>query len=381
MKKEDKKSKKRSSLISGIATLSGTMIGAGILGIPYAISRSGFLIGLMFILGLGILSILIHLYIGEIMLRTKENHQLTGYAEKYLGKPGKFLMLFSVIFGLYSALIAYLIGEGESLSYLIFGNIEFSFYFTILFFIFVLFFILIGLDIIKKEISIGVIFFLVLIVLIALLFAPKIDIQNLNYISQNFEDLIFPYGIVFFAMLGYSALPELKQEMKDNKKDIKKAIIIGTLIPILVYILFSFVILGFMGKNTPEIATFSLGMLPIFLGIIGMMNAFIILGMALKDTYVFDLKINKTVSLILSCFIPLLIFLIVYFFKLNSFIAFLELSGAISGGITGILVLFMLINAKKKGDRKPEYEIKLNSWLITFLTIFFILGMLYVLFF
>ena len=59
--------------------------------------------------------LLVNLMAGEIVLRTKKQHQLTGYAEKYLGKWGKRLMMFSMAFSIYGALTAYLIGEGEVL--------------------------------------------------------------------------------------------------------------------------------------------------------------------------------------------------------------------------------------------------------------------------
>ena len=104
-----------------IATMVGTIIGAGVLGLPYVVSQAGFLTGMITILGVGLVVLLLYLYLGETVLRTKGFHQLTGYAEKYLGKWGKGLMTFAMVFGTYGALIAYLIGEGEALA-AIFGG-------------------------------------------------------------------------------------------------------------------------------------------------------------------------------------------------------------------------------------------------------------------
>ena len=75
--------------ILAASTLIGTIIGAGIFGIPYVVVKSGFPIGLTHILIIAILTIITMLYLGEIALRTKENCHLAGYAEKYLGKKGK----------------------------------------------------------------------------------------------------------------------------------------------------------------------------------------------------------------------------------------------------------------------------------------------------
>ena len=82
---------KTKTFIAGLAILIGTAIGAGILGIPYVVAKSGFLIGLGYIILLGLIILLVNLYLGEIILRTKGKHQLGGYAKKYLGKTGAFL--------------------------------------------------------------------------------------------------------------------------------------------------------------------------------------------------------------------------------------------------------------------------------------------------
>jgi len=108
-------------------TLIGTVVGAGILGIPYVIAQAGFLYGLILMLVLGGAYIFINLFVGEIILRTRKQHQLPGYVGKYLGPWGKKLMAFSVLVGSYGALTAYLIGEGATL-HLILVVLYFSLY-------------------------------------------------------------------------------------------------------------------------------------------------------------------------------------------------------------------------------------------------------------
>ena len=103
-----------SKFYSAVATLMGCVLGAGILGIPFVVSKAGFSIGLFWIILLGLAVLLINLYMGEIILRTKGFHQLTGYAEKYLGQKGRVLMTISMMIGIYGALLAYIIGVGNS---------------------------------------------------------------------------------------------------------------------------------------------------------------------------------------------------------------------------------------------------------------------------
>ena len=125
--------------IVAVSVLIGTCIGAAVLGIPYVASQAGFFVTLAYIFLIGLLILIVNLYLGEVSLRTKGNHQLAGYAKKYLGKKGFYLMQFAFVFGCYSAIIAYILGIGESISFLIFKNTFFGIYIGVLFGLFMSF--------------------------------------------------------------------------------------------------------------------------------------------------------------------------------------------------------------------------------------------------
>lgn len=369
--------KRGKNLIAAISTLTGTIIGAGFLGIPYVVAKSGFFIGLIHIIVIGFIIMLINLYLGEIALRTKENHQIPGYAEKYLGKKGKIIMFFATIFGVYSALLAYLIAEGQSLSFIISGTNNYSFIFSIIFFCIMSLLAYKGLETLKKGESIGLIAISVIIILVLIFFIPKINLDNLTYLNKDLTTAFLPYGVVLFSFLAFSSLPELERELKGNEKLMKKAIIMGSLIPIVIYSLFSLVVVGFAGKNTPEIATIALGKLPSLLAVFTMFTAFLALSIALQDMYKFDLKLKKLSAWLLACFVPLILFLIAAKYNLISFIKILEIGGVVSGGISGIAILLMLMKAKKIGNRKPEYNMKINWLIASMLALLFLFGIAY----
>ena len=155
----------KSQKLAGVAILVGTTIGAGILGLPYVVMKSGFLIGTINILFVAGLILLLNLYLGEVTLRTKSTHQLPGYAEKYLGKKGKNLMALSLFIGIFSALVAYLIGEGKSLSFLFTGTTDYSLQFGIAFWFFMAFITHYGLKSLKKGEKIGVSAVIILMIL------------------------------------------------------------------------------------------------------------------------------------------------------------------------------------------------------------------------
>src|SRR5699024_11964110 len=56
------------------------------------------------------------LYVAETTLRTKKDYQLSGLAEKYVGKLGSWLMFLSVTVNSIGAVIAYTAGSGSILA-------------------------------------------------------------------------------------------------------------------------------------------------------------------------------------------------------------------------------------------------------------------------
>ena len=107
---------KKLVLAQGASVIIGTVIGAGILGLPFAFIQSSFLTGMLVLALVGACIAILSLFFGEVTLRTKGNHQLTGYTEQYLGKTAKHIQALLILFGMFSALLAYTIGLGEIFS-------------------------------------------------------------------------------------------------------------------------------------------------------------------------------------------------------------------------------------------------------------------------
>lgn len=348
-----------------ISTLIGTIIGAGILGIPFVVMLSGFSLGILNLTLLTITIIILMLYLGEIALRTKTNHHLTGYAEKYLGKKGKHLMFIAFSFGVFAAILAYLIGEGESLSYLFFQTAQYKLHFGIAFWLFLTALTYFGLQALKGGEEIGLIIIFVLIISISVLTINKIDITNLSY--NNFKHLFTPFGVILFALLGFSTIPEVKRILGKDKNLMKRSIVITYILCFFIYALFAALVLGFKGPETPQIATLAIGKPFILLGMITMFTSYLALTIALIDTLKFDLKISKNKAWLYANSIPLILFIILSIFDIAQFTKVLGIGGAISGGLTAILILFIIKKAKEQGDRKPEYSIpysKTLTWIL-----------------
>jgi len=372
-------------IIEAVATLVGFTIGAGILGIPFVVAKAGFLTGILNILVLGILILVLNLYMGEITLRTKGIHQLTGYARIYLGRVGHYLMMVAFVIFSYGALVAYIIKTGEFLNALLnplLGGTPIMY--SIIFFIISFTIVYEGITIVEKSEVSMVFLILIIIIIVAILALPHLNTNNLT--NFNISNFFIPYGVVLFAFTAIPAIPSMNEELKKSKKDLKKAIIIGSLIPLIIYILFALIVVGITGINTTDgsilgLATILGNKILLFgsiLGILTMATSFIAVAFALTEMYRFDYKLKKNTSSVLACFIPLIISLVIINSNIkNAFFRVLDITGTFGGSLEGILIIFIWWKAKKLGNRKPEYSIDRKKTIITMLILMFTLGVVF----
>jgi tyrosine-specific transport protein len=363
-------------ILKSIATLSGAVIGAGIFGIPYVFSQAGFFTGLINLIFLGLVFLMVNLYVGEISLRTKGKHQLVGYAEKYLGKKGKTLMLITGMIAVYGALVAYATAEGDILSSLFGVN---SLIASLIFIALMIYIVYHGINSVTKwELFLNAGIFIIAIVMFILCF---FQIEPSNLTGFSVSKIFVPYGVIMFAFLGMEAIPDLRETLNRHKKELKKSIIYGSLVPLVIYLIFTIGVVGVTGANTSEVATLELGAqlgnMALYLGnifaIFAMATSFLVMALALFWVYNIDYKI-KPFKTALLVFVPTIILTII---KPGSFIQLLAISGAIAGGIQGIMIILMHRKSKLIGQRKPEYEIKSHFILDLIISIVFISGVFF----
>jgi len=340
-------------VIYAIATLSGTIIGVGLFSLPFITLKVGFWVMLGYFLVLGSLVILVHLFFGELALKTPDLKRLPGFAKFHLGKWGEKTAFLSSILGIFGAILAYIIVGGEFLTELLSpifggGNLVWTlFYFSLgaalIFF---------GIKAISKIEFWGLVLFF--IILIAIFFRGQtfLKIENL-FPSPDFSQLFLPYGAILFSLWGAALIPEVEEMLRERKKLLKILIPISILIPIFVYLFFIYLILGITGSQTTESALTGLRnflgdrivSLGLFFGVLTTFTSFIALGLTLKKVFWYDLKIDKNLSWAITCFIPLALFLI----GIKSFIPVIVFVGGAMLGNDGILILLMYrkINPKK----------------------------------
>lgn len=361
----------------GVTLITGLTIGAGILGIPYAVAKVGLLVGLIYIIGLGLLTIGLNLLIGEIAVRTKGNLQLCGLARKYLGKIGGRMMAVLQYSSVIGVLVVYIIGEGEILANLFGGTV---FKWGLIFFLLATFLIFLGIKAIKTVdffLSLGI---LAIVLLIAAGSMAHLEVANFKYI--NLADLLFPYGVILFAYSGTTAVIEAHSILANRNQTFKSTIIIAGLISMVVYALFTIIVVGVTGIDTTEIAIIGLGdklgqTILIFgnvFAVLAMATGFLTLGLSTCDSLVWDYKIPARASAWLVCLAPLVIFLL----GLRRFIIAINIVGGVFISLEMLLVILIYWRAKQVGDLNPgKYRLHHTLLLAVLLIIALVAGAIY----
>lgn len=348
-----------------IALYIGTAIGAGIFAIPYAIQRVGFFIGIVYIVSIGILILLVSLIYGEIIQRTKGQHQLPKYAALYLGNTARILIIGSFVFGITGALTAYTVGVSDiafhllkplifvdlsAIQYIFFGLGSIAVFF--------------GIGIIARIEKIMILALLSTLLLILIFGFPVLEVSHLMIIQE--KNFLFPIGVLLFAFGAASILPDMAALCKGSKKDLLKVIIVGGTVPIIVYIMFTLLVLGIQGESVPENAITGfqtlidqkIYIIGSIIAMIAMSTSFLSLGQALKEMIIDEFRLPHVLAWLSVFVFPF--FLI--FFHLVSFVQLIGMVGAVIGGIEGTIIVAMHPVAQCQGKLKPGYTIPLEKW-------------------
>lgn len=357
------------NFILAVACLVGTIIGAGIFGIPYLIARSGLGCSLFYFLILGATVIILHLLFGETILRTKENYRLIGYTAKYLGPRAKLFITFSTLIGTIGALLAYIILGGTFLNvFLPFSSSLFQS--TIIFWL--LFSSLLLLRI-KSLAWIQLIMDIGFLGVIILIFSNALPLINFdNFISVSRENILLPYGVIMFSLIGLNAVPEVAHILK-KKRDLKQVIIVSLLISVCVYIFFGISVVGVSGLETsPEafqglVAYLGEKIIVIgsLLGMLAVSTSFLILGNYLKNSLILDYKIGFYPAFLITVFSPLVLYII----GIRQFISVIAFIGVFVGFLEGLIIIKNYLKSLKQGNRQPGYSLKITKPVLCFIIV------------
>ncbi|MSU75533.1 MAG: hypothetical protein EXS55_03410 [Candidatus Magasanikbacteria bacterium] len=365
------KFKKTASLSEAVFMITGMTIGAGVLGIPYVVARAGLVIGLLEILFLGIVMLFLNLMVGEVAALSGDNMQLSGLAGKYLGHTAKMVFSITFMFGSYGVLLAYIVGIGDAMAALIGGSAAM---WSIIFWSLGSFIVWRGLStvsIFEKTFGFFVILF---IVGLSLYLLPHISTVNLTLGSAG--SFFLPLGVILFALDGAPAVAEAHALLPKQPRLFRRAVIIGTLIPMAVYFLFTLAVVGSQGLNADPIATVGLGaryggfvkILGSLFAIVAMGTAFVGRGTAFKDTLRWDHKLPDWAAELTVFVVPLGLFLA----GVTNFVQILSIVGGVFLALEAIIMVGVYVQARRHHTaRSNAFRLTHPLWLeLCVLTVF-----------
>ncbi|MEK6731185.1 MAG: aromatic amino acid transport family protein [Pseudomonadota bacterium] len=238
--------------IGGILLILGTCIGAGLLALPIACAQQGFIVSVISLIGIWLAMTISAFLLLEVNLWLPENSNLISMARFTLGKTGAAVMWIAYLALLYALLSAY-ISSSSDVAYGFFKMTGFKIsptHGTLLVTLVLGSIVYRGIasvDLFNRALmSAKLIIYVLIIAAIApfvkttQLFAgqPKLLISTLMIISTSFG-----FNII---------IPSLRSYFNSDAKKLRLAILIGSIIPLVFYILWIAVVQGALPTHGPD---------------------------------------------------------------------------------------------------------------------------------
>lgn len=233
------------SLFGAILLIAGCCIGAGMLGLPVVSAMTGFQPSLVMFLISWLYMVTTGFLLLEINLGFKEEVSIVTMAQRTLGKVGKSIAWIFFLFLFYSIMVAYVSGSGAlftDFSKEIF-SLEIPAWVGGLICTLILGLMLYlgtaAADHFNRILMIGLV-----LSYIALVVAGSAHVKShlLEYKNWTLAPFVLPIMLVSFGF--HNLVPTLTTYLRHDAKRLKKAILIGSLIPLAVYFVWEWLILG-----------------------------------------------------------------------------------------------------------------------------------------
>ena len=178
-----------------------------------------------------------------------------------------------------------------------------------------------------------------------------------------------------------AAIPEVCKLLAREKEKIKSAIAWATYSSAMLMLIFVLAIAGITGpKTTPDTLTGlslvlgdSIINIILVFGLLAVITSVICIAQASREVFWWDYKFNKYSAWALACFIPFAIYLA----GLRDITKVVGLTGAMAGGILGVVVIYLVIKIKQKGELESAIKNKMNKIIGLGLSLLFVLGLIY----
>ncbi|WP_159084803.1 amino acid permease [Dongshaea marina] len=370
----------KSKTLGASLIFTGNCVGAGILALPLSTAGLGFVATSIIITLCWLVSMLASLLIVEVLAAyPKKELNFDSMYLLTLGRGGQIIGMLAYVILLYSVAAAYMSGGASILTALLSqGGIKLPSWIAA-----VLFTLVLGGIVYRGHRAVDISNRLLLstkgvsFIILAALLMPDVRASNLFDISHSMPYLWFAIPILFFSFGLQIMVPSMFSYLDRDTREIRKAIVIGSLVPLVIYLLWLVVMLGilprfgsssfssFLANHTPN----DIGDLFVMLGHrstqhlsstmmglftnVAVMTTFLSLTLALHD-YMRDLcKLSKgrkgrNLSILITYLPPLLVSL----FLPSLFQSALEYAAGLQALLLLIIPVAMVWSVRRRQDRE-----------------------------
>lgn len=238
--------------VGGVGLLAGTAIGAAILALPVATTHVGFTYTILLYTACWFFMTLGALYLLEVNLVTGYGSNLLSMAEKTLGSVGKVFTLIVYLILLYALTAAYLSGAGAWIEklFLHYHNPLHPVHCAVITTFLTIFVIFLGTfvtDWVNRFLMIGL-----LGAFAVLFFASAHYVQPTLLFSQHFTWDLRPFPLITTAFGSAIMVPTLTDYLHGKAKQLVAVVLIGSAIPLLIYIAWEMCIIGILPSEGPN---------------------------------------------------------------------------------------------------------------------------------
>ncbi len=372
----------RNKTLGSILLVGGTSIGAGMLALPLTTGAGGFLPStLLFFIAFAFMLLSLFYLMEATLMSGKVNANLITICKEHLGPIGEFSAWLSFLLLLYSVAAAYLSGGGSLIADVISAGSKYNVSANIGIFIFLLIFGCIvvfetkAVDAINRICMVGLV---VCFVLLLIFVTPHVEWEHYRGGKPHYLWAAVP--VVVLSFTSHIIVPSLRNYLDGNVAKLKKALLVGSLIPLVFYLVWEFLIMGMLpltGKyglekigGAPHPVAGLTDALNVMLGmpwiaiVVGLFSFFALVtsffgvALSLYDFLADGLRIQKTVKgkalLLFLMFIPPLLFALFY---PSGFVTALGYAGVFVAILYGLLPAFMVWHGRYSEKRKEKFRV------------------------
>ncbi len=236
-------------VLGGSLLIAGTTIGVGMLALPVATGEAGFLPAITIYILCWLFMLCTGLLLLEVCTWMPKDSNLITMAHRLLGPVGKDVCWVVYLFLFVSVMIAHVVGGGSVLSEISGGNIPdwVAMIIYVIFFSPVVYFGTKWVDRLNITLILGV------AITYFLFIAVSYDHVDLSLLKRaNWSKSWIALPVLFTAFTFQVIIPTLMTYMDRNVKKVRLAIFFGTSIPLIVYLVWEFLILGIIPAEGPN---------------------------------------------------------------------------------------------------------------------------------